>query len=454
MVIVLKKRRVVSRIDQAPFCKPQSSRIVIFVKKTLAIVLSGILLVGCGAEDSEKPQSASSTSSESQAAQHNAAGELLSVDQAFYEKSLALFDKGDFNKAGAFLLSALELGNQDALKRLDSLIRTHREYRSLEEHWVPWLEKTAYRGLMIAQLDLAKRHLIGDGVERSVARGYAWYLTAKDSDARLPVWAKEEWVGIDDVLSEEDRREAFRIKEEIASRAKPTSVALDRLSVLLVSAAELPLLQELSGEIPTINTLLVHAKEVRTLPELLVREIPVRNLILTDTSVETLPEGIGKMKSLRSLVVYNAPLRRLPTALKELTDLRELSVNGTDIDEIPTEIRSLLKLRRLDLSRNKISLLPSELWSLPNLSILDVSENNIRKLPVEMTESPALEKLYVRNNPLEIDQEVLMKISEKTEVIAENGRVYKGKFSAQLTEPPSQASVSLLDIGDDEDEEN
>ncbi len=96
-------------------------------------------------------------------------------------------------------------------------------------------------------------------------------------------------------------------------------------------------------------------------------------------------------------------------AASHLTHLEALDVSDSALDVLPTAVfESLPSLKELSARNNKLVEFPSEVNLLKNLETLDLRGNSLKSLPLmELAYlQPKLKRVDVRNNPVELRQNV------------------------------------------------
>ena len=106
-------------------------------------------------------------------------------------------------------------------------------------------------------------------------------------------------------------------------------------------------------------------------------------------------------------------ITRIPDSLFGFIHLRLLDLSFNKIENVPSFISLFPDLRKLDLSHNEISKIPSSINNLKKLEKLNLSHNNISHLPLSLGNVESLQVLIARDNPLQLDIEVMIALGLK-----------------------------------------
>ena len=100
-------------------------------------------------------------------------------------------------------------------------------------------------------------------------------------------------------------------------------------------------------------------------------------------------------------------ITKIPDSLFGFIHLRLLDLSFNKIENVPSFISLFPDLRKMDLSHNQISKIPSSLNNLKKLEKLNLSHNKISHLPLSLGNLDSLQVLIARDNPLQLDIEVM-----------------------------------------------
>ncbi|MFN8453742.1 MAG: COR domain-containing protein [Anaerolineae bacterium] len=145
--------------------------------------------------------------------------------------------------------------------------------------------------------------------------------------------------------------------------------------------------------------------------------INLKTLGLSFNKLTMLPPEIGHLSNLIELHLQNNKLTMLPSEIGHLSNLVTLDLSNNRLVNIPCEIGQLINLTQLDLNDNQLTALPFEISRLSNLKKLYLYGNQLTTLPLEITQLSKLNLLDLRDNPLPIPSEILVKTKEPTTII-------------------------------------
>ncbi len=180
------------------------------------------------------------------------------------------------------------------------------------------------------------------------------------------------------------------------------------LGFLNLSSIKITTLPESIGELKFLKKMDLSLNKLTSLPDSITKLKTLEILDLRSNDLLILPESINKLKNLEILDLRSNNLTTLPESIGEIESLKVLYLWYNRLIKLPESIGNLGSLEKLDLELNKLTKLPKSIENLNSLRIFNLERNLISSLPESMTTMTSLQKLYISNNPLDTEAEIVL----------------------------------------------